>query len=332
MMKLDANESPLNLPPTVAEAVGAALADVAFNRYPTDAQSGELRALIAEACNLAADNVWLGNGSSEVIEKLCLGHRRVAFPTPSFSMYPVYAQAAHAEAVAVPLDGRYDLDVERYVAAVNESRADLAIVCNPNNPTGNLLAPAQIEFIARSLHEGCLLLVDEAYIEFSGQASSTALLAQHPRMAVARTFSKAFGLASIRLGYLLADPDIIADTARRYMPYHTNVLALAVGRAAFAHRDEFAPRIAATIAERDRVFSALATLPPLTVYPSAANFLLLALGEAAALDAHLRRHGIAVRAFNGNARLRNALRLSLGTAAENNAALAAITDFTEELA
>jgi histidinol-phosphate aminotransferase len=329
-VKVNANECNLQMPPLVEERVMSRMSYVAFNRYP-NTETDSLCEQIAAAFSLPRENVSLGNGSSEIIEKLfyCFGGRahKIVYPQPSFSMYAIYAKAAEAVGVPVPLEEDYSLDVEKFVAAVEENKASLAVVCNPNNPTGNLLSLADIEYIAQNIT--CAFLVDEAYIEFGGE-SAAKLLSQYPNMIVARTFSKAYGLAAVRMGYMLADAGLTAMVQKASMPYHINVLSLVTADIVYQMRQEYQPRIQMMIAERKRMYEQLKKIGVLTVYPSQTNFLLVHYDGAAVLNDRLEAQGIGVRSFGNAPRLENCLRISMGTREENDLWLKSIQDFAEE--
>lgn len=326
-IKLNANESNLNLPPLVAERVMNRLSQVAFHRYPVE-ELEDLKTLLAAGFGLAPENVLVANGSSEILEKLFFAFggsgRRVVFPTPSFSMYHIYAKLSEAEAVPVELEEDFSLDAEKFIAAVKKSEAKLAVLCTPNNPTGNVVALADVAKIAAAID--CPLAVDEAYVEFYGR-SAASLLQAHRNLIVCRTFSKAYGLASARVGYMLAAPEIARAVGKLCMPYHVNTLTLTVAGAVYQMRDEFVPRIQMTVAERKRVLEALAGLPGLTAYPSETNFVLVRCGAARELEAYLAARGIGVRAFGAPERLRDCLRVTVGTREENDCWLRAARDF-----
>ena len=328
-IKINANESNLNLPPLVEERVLSRLSRIAFNRYPND-EGDLLREQIAANLRQKTENVCLGNGSSEIIEKLCYafggpGHT-IVYPEPSFSMYRIYVEMAGAEGIAVPTKKGYRLDVKKFVATAEERKASLAIICNPNNPTGNFLPLHDVAYLAH--HLDCAFLVDEAYIEFGG-SSAVSLMKRFPNVIVARTFSKAFGLASARVGYMLASPEIVRMVNRTYMPYHMNVMSLATADIVYQMRDEYAPRIAMTISERQRLEEQLKELPALTVYPSRTNFILVKYEKAAVLNDALAGQGIGVRCFGEAPGLANCLRFSIGTREENDVWFKAVQDFVE---
>ncbi|MBR1807363.1 MAG: histidinol-phosphate transaminase [Selenomonadaceae bacterium] len=329
-VKVNANECTLNLPPLVEERVMNRLSHAAFNRYPNE----EYYSLVEQiAKNFAVDDaqILLGGGSSEIIEKVFHAFggngRRVVFPQPSFSMYKIYAKAAESEGVPFDLDANFNLDVDAFIDKVHEVGASLAVVCNPNNPTGNALTPAQVEKIAASLD--CAFLLDEAYVEFYGR-SAVNLVAKHPNLLVARTFSKAYGLAGARVGYMVAQAAVTRMVNKTFMPYHLNTLSLATADIVYQMRDEFVPRIQMIVAERNRMSERLAKLSGVEVFPSETNFILFRTERAAELKDFLESLDIGIRYFAPNSfGLKNCLRVSIGTRVENDEVFNAIKSFTE---
>ncbi len=330
-IKVNANECGMNLPPMVEDRIMGRLSRVAFNRYPNEDLENLMEA-IADNYGLQKENVLIGNGSSEIIEKLffAFGGRNmtIVYPQPSFSMYKIYAKAAEAKSIAVDLNPEdYSLNVRAFIQTVNDSKASLAVICNPNNPTGNALSLDEIEDIAQ--HTSCALLVDEAYVEFYGQ-SATALLKKYPKLLVARTFSKAYGLAAIRCGYLLGDAEVINMVAKTFMPYHMDVLTLVTADTVFQMRDEYVPRIQQMIAERNRMSALYAELPGFTVYPSQTNFILVKYDKAVAMNEDLAAQSIGLRSFGSAPGLENCLRISMGTREENDMVYKAVKAFVEQ--
>ena len=329
-IKVNANESTLSLPPLVEERVLNRLALLAFNRYPNE-EYYSLVEQIARNFSVDESQILLGGGSSEIIEKVFHAFggagRKIVYPQPSFSMYKIYAKAAEADGVPFNLGERFDLDVDAFIAKIRSVGANLAVVCNPNNPTGNALTPAQVEKIAASID--CAFLLDEAYVEFYGQ-SAVHLVAKYPNLLVARTFSKAYGLAGARVGYMIAQAEVTRMVNKTFMPYHMNVLSLAAADVVYQMRDEFVPRLQMTIAERKRMKERLEKISGVEVFPSEANFLLIRLARAEELKNHLESLGIGVRYFSPNAfGLKNCLRISIGTRTENDEVFAAIKSFLE---
>lgn len=326
-IKLDANECTSNLPPLVMERVINRLSFLEFNRYP-DLEMIGLREQIAADFGIGVHNVLIGSGSSEILEKLffALGGpgRSIVFPSPSFSMYGIYAMLSECEAVTVALDMEYQISREAVLTAAKQSNASMIVLCNPNNPTGTVTSPEDIEYIAANAN--CLVVVDEAYHEFYGE-SAVGLLEKYPNMAVARTFSKAYGLAAARVGYLLASAEVIKMVGKLMMPYHVSSLALATAEVVYQMRDEFAGRINQIVVERERMADALQAIPNVKVYPSAANFLLFQLAEAAGLSRHLAQENIGIRDFSETPGLENCLRVSIGTPLENDDLLQSINRY-----
>lgn len=328
--KLDANESPHNLPPLVRERVMNQLEYLAFNRYP-DMGMRDLRAQIAENFNTHIQNVSIGNGSSELILALCQAFggpgRSIVFPVPSFSMYAVYAQASDSIPVPVKLGADYSVPREKILQAVQESNAKLIILCNPNNPTGTVMPNEDIEYIASQA--ACPVLVDEAYFEFYGQ-SAVGLMDKYDNIIVTRTFSKAYGLAAARVGYVLANASIIAMLDRVLMPYHVNSLSLATAEVLYQMRDEFMPGLEQIIAERQRIAGSLEAISGFKVYPSETNFVLIKTEKSKELSAYLSSKDIGIRDFSTAPGLSNCIRITVGTPLENDDLLKAIAAFMKE--
>ncbi|MCI7477493.1 MAG: histidinol-phosphate transaminase, partial [Selenomonadales bacterium] len=326
------NECGMNLPPLVEDRVMARMSHIAFNRYPNE-EMEDLMEAIAKNYGMSKENVLLGNGSSEIIEKIfhCFGgkNHKIVFPQPSFSMYHIYAKAAEAEGVPFDLNDDYSLNVKTFVKTVNDNNASLAVVCNPNNPTGNYIPVSDIEYIAQ--HIECPFLVDEAYIEFHG-GTSVGLMEKYPHLMIARTFSKAYGLASCRCGYLLAQKDLAEMIGKAFMPYHMNTLTLVTADTVFQMRDEYVPRIQQMIAERKRMEELYASLEGFTVYPSNTNFIFVKYDKAVELNERLVSLSMGIRSFGKAPRLENCLRISMGTRMENDEIFKAVKEFVEVMA
>ncbi len=331
-LKINANEAPSGLPPLVEERVLTRLSRVAFNRYPNH-ELGDLAGQIAGNFSLRPGQIFLGNGSSEIIEKLFYAFggakHSIVYPEPSFSMYRIYVKAADAVGVPVSLESDYRLDPEKFIRVVKENKASLAVVCNPNNPTGSLLSLSDIEYIAKNID--CAFIVDEAYIEFAGEEhSAIALLTKYPHMIVARTFSKAYGLAAARVGYMMADESVVGMVKKAFMPYHLNVLSLAAADIVYQMRDEFQPRIYMIRDECRQAVRELNKFPAVTVYPSHTNFVFMKYAGAAELNMRLEEQGIGIRSFGKAPGLENCLRISMGTREENEIWLREVKRFLEE--
>ena len=330
-IKINANECNMNLPPIVEDRVMGRLSRLEFNRYP-NTEMNDLKEQIAANFGLQTENILIGNGSSEILEKLFFAfggkNRKIVYPQPSFSMYGIYAKYSESIGVPVELEADYSLDAEKFITAVKSSEASLAVICTPNNPTGNVVPLGTIEYIAQNIT--CPFVIDEAYVEFYGE-SAAGVLFKYPQLIVARTFSKAYGLAAARIGYMLATKEITAMIDKACMPYHVNVLSLVTADIVYQMRHEFVPRIQMFIAERKRMIKQLETLPTLTVYPSETNFILIKYDKAVELNVYLENIGIGVRSFGNAPRLTNCLRITIGRREENDVWFKALKDFTERV-
>lgn len=319
-IKLDANERPYNLPPIVDIALRDRLANLQFNRYP-EITAHSLRKNLADSFNLAVEQIQIGNGSSELLAALCYAFggsgRQIVYPNPSFSMYPVYARLSDSEPAPVQLNADYTLPVEVYLSTART--ASLAILCNPNNPTGIAMPVELVDEIAGSL--SCPLVVDEAYFEFH-QRSASKLLSKHNNLVIVRTFSKAYGLAAARVGYMLASQGISSAIGKVLLPYHVNALSLIAAEVTFAHRSEFDTGINQTIAERVRLSDRLRSIPGIEIFPSETNFLLIRANDATQLAARFAKAGIGIRDFSQSPGLNGCIRVTVGTPKENDAVIA----------
>ena len=322
-IRLNTNENPYPPPSElvadVAASVAAAAADL--NRYP-DREASELRAALAAYLGggLSTDQVWAANGSNEILQQLLLafggsGRRALGF-VPSYSMHRLIALATGTEWTGV------DFDAERAVSIVEEHRPDVVFLCSPNNPTGSALPPGVIEAVVDAAPG--IVVVDEAYAEFSSSPSSLPLLAGHPRLVVTRTMSKAFAFAGGRLGYLAADPALVDALRLVRLPYHLSALTQAAALAALRHADATLAQVAALRHDRDRVRDALRGRG-FEVVDSEANFLLFGrFDDSRAVWQGLLDHGVLIRDVG----LPGWLRVSVGTTDECDAFLDALGEVT----
>lgn len=331
-VNLSANENTRELPAEMAEALHAAMLATPLNRYP-DPMSNGLRDAIASRHGVARESVCVANGGDELLFNLLFafggaGRALVTCP-PDFAEYANFATMCETEVVSVWRDPEtFEIDADALVEAART--AALVFLTSPNNPTGNLVGPAVVR---RLLDEtGALVLLDEAYVEFAGEdASLVGWVASEPRLMVLRTLSKAFALAGLRCGYLVADPAVIDVLAAVRQIYSVDVLAQAVGEAAVRNRPLMEPVVADIVAERERLAEGLAAIDGVRVWPSAANFLLVRVPEAGRVRARLRdEYSVLVRDFSAAPGLAGCLRISMGTPEENSAVLAAIAQLVKE--
>jgi histidinol-phosphate aminotransferase len=331
LVKLDVMESPYRLPDGLAAEIGQIVSEVAMNRYPVPSAT-ELRALIKDVMQVPAGcDVLLGNGSDECIQYITAAVARegavVMAPEPSFAMFAMHALFFRLRFVGVPLSADFTLDTEAFLAAIAKHRPALVWLAFPNNPTGNAFPVADIERILRAAPG--LVVIDEAYQPFAG-ATFMPRLAEFANMVVMRTVSK-IGMAGLRLGYVCGRPAWIEAFNKTRSPFNINVLTEAVAIKLLRNKKVLDAQAAQVLAERERVRPELERLPGLTVYPSAANFLLVRVagGKGAGSRAfeRIRAQGVLVKDFSGgHPLLENCLRLTIGTPEENRILVAALRE------
>jgi histidinol dehydrogenase len=326
-VRLNTNENPFSPPATlVREIAEAAAAEAAsLNRYPDrDAAGlrGDLAAYLGHG--LGMEHIWAANGSNEIIQQLYQafggpGRSALGFE-PSYSMHPIIAQATGSRWISGSRDEDFGLDQERALSAVAETGPDLVFLTSPNNPTGTALSLSVIERVCAAAPG--MVIVDEAYAEFARDWHGTALtlLPRFPRMVVVRTMSKAFALAGARVGYLAADPAVVAALQIVRLPYHLSALTQAAARAALAHSGELLSAVAAIQDERDELIRWLRARG-LKVADSHTNFVLFGtFSDRHAVWQGLLDQGVLIREVGPP----GWLRVSIGTPAENDAFRAAV--------
>ncbi|WP_419841332.1 histidinol-phosphate transaminase [Candidatus Poriferisodalis sp.] len=323
-IKLASNENANDPLPSVVAAVAEAALGV--NRYP-DHRCLELRDALARRHGVEAGQVTVGAGSVGVLQQLFAAYvdpgDEVVYPWRSFEVHPVFCAVSAAVPVAVPLaDHRFDLDA---VAAAVTERTKIVVLSTPNNPTGTVCTTAQLQRLLTAVPQDVIVVIDEAYREFVTDPAVAdpveALLPQHPNALVLRTFSKAYGLAGLRVGYGVGHPSVVAALDKVALPFIVSGIAQAAALASLepGTAAEMAERVNGIVAERERVSAALAELGWPAV-PSQANFVYLPVGgRAMDLFVGLERQGLVTRPFEGEG-----VRISLGTASQNDRVLDAL--------
>jgi histidinol-phosphate aminotransferase len=330
-VKIDANEFPYPLPVSVREAVLQALAAVEINRYP-DPEAERLRHAIGRWVGIDPTMLLLGNGSDEVIQMLLMACGRpdgaVLMPAPTFSMYSIAAQALDQRPVEVPLAQGWGLDMPLMLDAIARERPGVIFIATPNNPTANCFQDVQV----RELVEAApgVIVIDEAYHPFSGQ-TFLPLLEAHPHLIILRTLSK-IGMAGLRVGVLVANPQLVHQINKVRAPYNLNSYSQAAAEAVLRHWEHITPHVQEVVRERGRLCERLARLPGVTVYPSDANFLLarFAAGGVKMWEA-LGAQGILVRHYGESSGLKDCLRITVGTPTENDLLIAALQAIIAEM-
>jgi len=333
-VRLNTNENPH--PPSAAlvddaaESVRAAAEQL--HRYP-DRDAVDLRRDLAgyltwaTGVQVGVENVWAANGSNEILQQLLQafggpGRSAIGF-APSYSMHPIIAEATQTRWIAAARDPDFSLDTDSAATAIRECQPDVVFVTSPNNPTGQSNSLAELRRLLDAMTGG-VLIVDEAYGEFSAEPSAIGLIEEYPtRLIVSRTMSKAFAFAGGRLGYFVAAPAVIEAVLLVRLPYHLSAITQAAARAALRHADETLASVTSLIAERDRVSAALRGMG-FRVVPSDANFVLYGeFRDAAATWQHYLDDGVLIRDVG----ISGYLRVTIGLPEENDAFLAASEKF-----
>jgi histidinol-phosphate aminotransferase len=325
LLKLDAMENPFRLPDDLRAALGQRLAEVAMNRYP-GSRIDDLRAALAKHAPLPEGfGLMLGNGSDELITLLSvacdLPGASILTPVPGFVMYEVSAQLQGLNFVGVPLTPTFELDEAAMLAAIEQHQPAIVYLAYPNNPTANLFDDAAVERIIQAAPG--FVVMDEAYQPFASR-SFIGKAANYPNVLIMRTLSK-FGLAGVRIGYLIGPKPVIEQLEKVRPPYNVSVLNAEAALFALEHQDEYARQAALLRSERDKLLAALQTLPGINPFPSQANMILLRVPDANAVFAGLKTRGVLIKNVSKmHALLHNCLRLTVGTPQENEQMMLAL--------
>jgi len=335
--QLNTNENPFAPSAALVAAITKCVGEVSatLNRYP-DRDAIALRAGLAKyitaqtGVSFDVVNLWAANGSNEIIQSIFLafGRESALGFTPSYSMHPLIAKVTSVNWIDGKRRDDHSLDVAVAAQQVLTAKPTLTFITTPNNPTGSVVKIFEIVELAKATASiGGLLVVDEAYAEFSSEISAVTLIAQYPNVIIIRTMSKAFAFAGARLGYLIADPAVIDALQLVRLPYHLSAITQAVAEVALSFSIELLAGVDTLIAQREIVQAGLTKLG-LTITPSAANFLLFGGFNRPAdqLWQKLLDRGILIRDVG----LLGQLRVTIGTAAENQAFLSALTEVLAE--
>jgi histidinol-phosphate aminotransferase len=323
-VKLNQNESPFDFPRALKEQALARVAESEWNRYP-DFEATELRNAVARFAGVTADNILVGNGSNELLAATIgtfVGPGTpVVFPLPTFALYEKLVTIAGGLPLPIEIDPATGLlPVEAMLDAIAAHDDAVAIVCSPNNPTGGVLPRGGLDALLQS---GAMVLLDRAYCDFEREAAPDIL---HPNLVTFRTFSKAFGLAALRIGWLSSTADNCREIRKVKLPYALNVVSETIAAIALENREVRDRNVAAIIAERQRVLAAMGRIPAVTIFPTAANFVTFRVTNTKELFGQLLARDILIRDVSSYARLQNCLRVSIGSREQNDAFLAALTE------
>jgi histidinol-phosphate aminotransferase len=306
---LDANENPYG----------------SLNRYP-DPYQQELKSAISKLKGIPANKIFLGNGSDEIID-LCFrifcnpGVDRALTFTPTYGMYEVSAAANDVGLIKVPLNEEFDLRYSDFEARLNDRNLKLIIVCSPNNPTGNIMSRTELDKIITGFRG--IVLLDEAYIDFSGEPSFIKDLDKYPNLIVMQTFSKAWAMASVRVGMAFSSPAIVSYFNKMKPPYNISTINQKSVLKKMKNQATAIDKVNIIIAERERISAELKKIPVIrNVFRSDANFILVKCANAGYIYNYLVNCGIIVR--NRSSVVDNSLRITIGTRSENNKMLKAL--------
>ena len=304
MVFLDANENPF---------------DTLLNRYP-DPQQTRLKEIIATLKEVSTEQLLLGNGSDEVLDLIfrafCEPNQdSILTLPPTYGMYDVLANLNAVENIQVPLSPDFQLEVDSILAAI-ESRTKLLFICSPNNPSGNAVDRKAIERLLNEFKG--VVVIDEAYIDFTNEVSLTAYLNMYPNLIVIQTLSKAYGLAGIRLGICYASNAIIAVLNKIKPPYNINTLTQDAAIKALKNKEVVDAQVETLLNERNSLINAFKSVSFIKkIYPSEANFILIKVDDANKRYDELIKNGIVVRNRSSQLHCENCLRITVGTPSEN---------------
>jgi histidinol-phosphate aminotransferase len=322
-VKLDANESPYGFQESVD-----IIKSVQTNRYP-DPEAKTLRKLAAKYYGTEPECILQGNGSDEIIYHLVTTFGGpVLYPVPTFSMFGIIPTAIGEKAIPVNLDREFDLDTDAMLRSIRKDKPRLIFLSTPNNPTGNCFSSERVLRIIEAARSKAIVVVDEAYQPFSSSRGFLPLLRDYKNMVIVRTLSK-IGLAALRVGFLIADKDIINEVNKVRLPFNLNSFSQAIAVEVLKNRKNLAARIMSIASGRERLLAALSKTKGVTPFPSEANFILFRVDDPSRVYDGLLSRGVLVRNMKGV--VEGSLRVTVGTPAENTAFLRALQAVLQQL-
>ncbi len=324
-IKLDANESPFNLPSAVRKQLAEyVLEDPRLNMYP-DTDSIQLREALGSYWNVDKENITVGTGSDQLIQIIANVFvekgDKVLYPAPSFGMYKDSCIVAGGKAVDYILDqsNNFSYCADKIIQAYEREKPKIIYICSPNNPTGNLMPQDEIIKVVKACTKS-IVVVDEAYADFS-DTTVTPYIKEYENLLILRTFSKAFGLAGIRCGYSIASEKLTRAVNLARPPYNISSLSQYAAALVLSNIDEIKTNIKYLVEERERVSLKLAEIDGIKVYASAANFILIKIQNSKDVYTKLCERGIFIRAFGSSPLLSDCMRITIGTHEQNSVLL-----------
>lgn len=323
-VKINQNESPYDLPEELKEELVGQAKEMAWNRYPTEF-ANHLRSRLSEHLNHPEEGILIGNGSNELIYTIGLAliapDTPVVLPKPMFSLYQKVVKLYDGELITVAPQENLRFDTPALIEAIQEHQPAVVIITTPNNPTGLALSAEEVQQIVEAADDG-FVVVDEAYYDFVEGESAKQLIADHPNVLVLRTFSKAWGLAGLRIGYLMGDPAVVGELYKARIPFMINPFTEQVACAALDRLDLLEERVEKIIDERNQLFEALNALPGVDPLPSSANFLTFKTPvDPDQLIEMMAQEKILIRNVSSYPELEGYVRVNAGTPKENKAFL-----------
>lgn len=329
-IKMDANESPFEPSESFRDHVAMVARELSLNRYPAPGSPG-LRRSFSRSLGVAEDMVLTGNGSDELIQVLLSAlaiepGRGILVPVPTFVMYGIIARNNGHRVIEVPLDGRFDLDRAAMLKAIDEERPQAVFLARPNNPTGNCFDPAVIEDILRATRGEGIVVVDEAYGAYADE-SFLSRVEDFPNLVILRTLSK-IGMAALRTGVLVGQPDLIGQLEKVCLPYNINLFSQVVAERFLEYEaDQTLQRALLIKNERQRLTDEMRRLEGIEPFPSEANFILFRCTlEKNSVYGHLVEKGILIKNFTSTGPLADCMRVTVGTEEENSAFVDALKE------
>ncbi len=318
-IKLNQNESPFDLPGWLKDEIMDEFKHEAWNRYPDILPFRGMKAY-ADFLGIAPESVMMSNGSNEMLYTIflaCLSKgRKVVIPEPSFSLYEKLAVLLQADIVDVPMHDDLTFDVDAIIAKTNQERAGFVVLSTPNNPTSQSLRLDDVRRIVSGVE--ALVLVDEAYVEFSREESALTLIDEFPNLIILRTMSKALALAGMRIGFAITNPQLLSEIAKPKIPFTSGRLAEITLQHVLRHYSLVDDAVAYILRERNRLLGALSSVTAIHTFPSDANFIIIRVDDARHVFHALQDEGILVRNVSGYRLMENCLRFNIGLEREND--------------
>lgn len=319
LIKLNQNENPFDVPADVKRELVEEFISQPWNRYPEVFPIHLIKAL-AEFITIPEEFIVAANGSNELMYTIAMAiiskGTKVLIPTPTFFLYEKIVAVFEGEVVPVPAKNDLSFDVDTIIATARSEKPSLIVLNSPNSPTGQMLTADEVELIITSTD--ALVLVDEAYIEFANAPSILPLVRKYDRLIVLRTFSKAFSLAGLRIGYLVAQPALCAELLKPKIPFTVNNFSAAVAIKMMKKRDLIVERIQYIKRQKEILYRELCRIPEINVFPSQTNFLIFTVKKNCKMVfEHLLAENILIRDVSSYSGLQNTLRVNAGTEAEN---------------